>query len=249
MPDIYIKIWVELGPHDATCFIGYGLIAVSTCFLGFLHHWWLYTQLSPRASASLHNDLVQTTMHSTHGFLSTAKTGTILNLFSQDMTLVSRSLPGAFLGTIYAGSNSIINMGIILAGASHLSLTLPVFLICLFFVQRYYLRTSRQVRHLDLEMKTPLYTFFEETATGMSHIQAFHWEEKNIEHGLCLLDESQKPFYTLSAIQQWLGLVLSLITATLGTFLVLLALLVRSGSSQSGVGLSFLSLIFLSDCT
>lgn len=114
-----------------------------------------------------------------------------------------------------------------------------------YFTQRYYLRTSRQVRILDLEMKAPLHTYFQETAAGLSHIQAFNWVEQSIERGFQLLAESQRPYYVMMLIQQWLILILGLITGSLAILLVLFALFVNHGASESSVGLSFLSLLAL----
>ncbi|XWX01985.1 hypothetical protein V2A60_010017 [Cordyceps javanica] len=136
-------------------------------------------------------------------------------------------------------------IGIILAGANYLAGTLPAILIALFFIQRYYLRTSRQVRLLDLEAKAPLHTYLEETAAGLTHIQAFRWQDQNIQRGVFLLEESQKPFYVFLAVQQWLSMVLGLLAAALGTSLVALALFIDQSSSSSAIGLSFMGLIYL----
>lgn len=246
MPEVYIRIWIDDDPTNSSFFIGYILIIATACLTALLHYWLLYTQLCPRASASLHQNLVQATFGSTLYFVSTTKTGSLVNLFSQDMTLVSRDLPGAFLTVLYASSNSICNIGIVLSGATYFACVLPAIFIALFLIQRYYLRTSLQVRHLDLEMRSPLYTYFEETAAGLTHIQAFKWEEKNIKCGFSLLQDSQKPYYALLTIQQWLRLVLGLLNGSLGTILVALAIFVKNSSSQSAIGLSFMGLIIVS---
>ncbi|KAH8710453.1 ABC transporter atnG [Beauveria bassiana] len=245
-PGIYIRVWIQVDPESSVFFVGYVAVAMAACIVGFLEYWILHTKLSPRPSASLHEKIVTTTLGSTLAFYSATKTGSLLNLYSQDMTLISRGLPGAYMKTIYASSNAVINTGIILSGATYLAIILPFMFIILFFIQRYYLRTSRQIRHLDLEMKTPLYTFFEETAAGLTHIRAFGWEASNMESGLAALEESQKPVYTLAAIQAWLSLVLGLLTALIGALLVSITLLIRGSSSQPAVGLSFLGLLYLS---
>lgn len=246
MPEIYIRIWIDVDPTNESFFAGYTLLIATACLTALLQYWLLYTQLCPRASASLHKDIVRATLGSTLCFVSTTKTGTLVNLFSQDMTLISRDLPAALLAVLYAASNAVSNIGIVLSGATYLSCVVPALLLALYFIQRYYLRTSRQVRLIDLEMKSPLYTYFEETAAGLMHIQAFKWEEKNIERGLTLLQDSQKPYYALLTIQQWLRLVLGLLNASLGTLLVALSLFSRHGSSQSAIGLAFMGLIFVS---
>ncbi|KAJ3495547.1 hypothetical protein NLG97_g3313 [Lecanicillium saksenae] len=246
MPEVCIRIWIELDPTNSSFFIGYSSIILGTCFLAILHYWLLYTQLSPRASASLHRDLVQATIGSTVRFLSTTKIGNIIHLYSQDMTAVSRDLPAAFLSLLYAGTNFIVSIGIVATGATYLFCAIPVLLGALYFIQRYYMCTSQQLRRLDLEMRAPLNTYFQETAAGLTHIQAFGWVSKNIEDGFRLLQESQKPYHALLTIQQWLRLVLGLFNASLGTSLVGVTIFARHTSSQSAVGLAFMGLIYIS---
>lgn len=243
MPEIYMRIWIELHPDDSLYFLGYVGIVFTTCLLGSVCYWILHTRLSPRSSIGFHSMLVEATIGATLGFIGATKSGHLINLYSQDMLLISRNLPAAIFRTIYASTAVLVQLGVILSGASFLSLTLPFIMVAVYFVQHYYLRTSRQIRHLDLESKSPLYTYFAETATGLSHIQALHWDQQNLEYGFRVLEDSQKPYYIMFAIQQWLALVLGLLTGVLGVGLVTLALFVKDGSSETSVGLSFIGLM------
>jgi ABC-type multidrug transport system fused ATPase/permease subunit len=73
---------------------------------------------------------------------------------------------------------------------------------------------------LDIEAKAPLYTHFLETIQGISTVQAFNWESQFQEQNQKMLDYSQKPFYMLFCIQQWLTLVLDLIVGAIAVILV-----------------------------
>lgn len=55
----------------------------------------------------------------------------------------------------------------------YLAGTIPVLLGALVVIQRYCLRTSRQVRLIDIEAKAPLYKLFIETIHGVTSIRAF----------------------------------------------------------------------------
>lgn len=46
-----------------------------------------------------------------------------------------------------------------------IAMTLPLCTICVYFIQRVYLRTSRQLRFIDLESRAKLYTSFLETVS------------------------------------------------------------------------------------
>ena len=105
-------------------------------------------------------------------------------------------------------------------------------------MQFVYLRTSRQLRLLDLEAKSPLYTHFLETAQGLATIRAFGWQQEMRDEGIRLLDYSQKPFYLMTAIQRWLNLVLGLIISAEAVLVVGLALGLRHMTSPGLLGIS-----------
>lgn len=116
--------------------------------------------------------------------------------------------------------------------------TIVPLLVAVYFVQFVYLRTSRQLRLLDLEAKSPLYTHFLETAQGLATIRAFGWQQEMRDEGIRLLDYSQKPFYLMTAIQRWLNLVLGLIISAEAVLVVGLALGLRHMTSPGLLGIS-----------
>lgn len=133
--------------------------------------------------------------------------------------------------------------GLIASGASYAAAGLPFGFIALYLVQKYYLRTSRQMRLLDLEMKTPLYTHFTETLAGVSTIRAFGWSPSFMDDSTRRLDTSQRPFYTMFCIQRWLHVVLDLFIAGMALLLVALALRVLGSTSQGAIGLALVNLL------
>lgn len=85
--------------------------------------------------------------------------------------------------------------------AKYFAIALPFALVSVYLIQRYYLRTSRQLRLLDIEAKAPLYSQFIETLGGLATIRAFGWQHALQRRNHELLDTSQKPFYLLACIQ------------------------------------------------
>jgi ABC-type multidrug transport system fused ATPase/permease subunit len=139
--------------------------------------------------------------------------------------------------------DNVVNVGIIAAGASYGAAIIPFLLVALYLLQHFYLRTSRQMRHLDLEAKSPLYTQFSETATGAQHIRAFSWQSHILTQSFDLLDLSQKPYYYMFCIQRWLTLVLELCVMTVAVVLVAMALNLPDSTSEGAIGLALLNLI------
>jgi ABC-type multidrug transport system fused ATPase/permease subunit len=120
----------------------------------------------------------------------------------------------------------------------YLAAIFPVLAVVSYLVQRYYLRTSRQLRLMDIGAKAPLYKHFIETANGASTIRAFGWESKFHEQQANKLNQSQRPFYTLFCVQQWLTLVLDLIVGALAVILVAVATSLTDALDPGSLGVA-----------
>lgn len=244
-PTVYMKWWIELSPANKIWFVGYALLASTAGLLGGPCVLIMMVKLSPRACIELHGLLTNVVMRCTLGFLGATDTGTILSRYSIDMDLVAKHVPAGIYNNLYYGITTLIQVGIALSGANYMGATLPILIGILFFVQRYYLRTSRQLRHLDIESQAPLATAFREAADGLVHIRAFRWQAHINSRGLKFLDQSQKPFYLLLCAQQFLSLILDSLSSSLATILAILTLYIKDSSTENSSGLSFLVLIIL----
>ncbi|KAM3442495.1 hypothetical protein MY4824_001089 [Beauveria thailandica] len=244
-PRIYMKIWVDNAPGNRLYFIGYALLPFVCgifCFAGVL---FLFNDMCPRSALGLHQKLAKTVMVSTLGFLSMIDSGSILNMFSLDMDILTKRVPPTLHNALYYGIGAMVKVAIILSGATYMTLLIPLILLALFFIQRYYLRTSRQLRHLQLEAQAPLVTAVRETSDGLIYIRGFGWEYQALTRALFLLDRSQKPLYLLYAAQQVLGLSTDLVAAVMAIFLTVLSLYIKHGRSANSAGVSFLSIVVI----
>lgn len=93
--------------------------------------------------------------------------------------------------------NVIAGTALIASGATYVAAMIPVCIAAIYAIQKFYLRTSRQMRHLDLEAKSPLYRIFTETATGITSIRAFGWQKQMATESLQQLDHSERPYYMM----------------------------------------------------
>jgi ATP-binding cassette, subfamily C (CFTR/MRP), member 1 len=194
----------------------------------------------------LHSSLLRTVLHAPMSFFATTDVGSIINRFSQDIQLIDAELPIAFLNTC-ANGFAVIAQAIMLIPASYwLVLTYPFLFGILWAVQKYYLRTSRQLRFLDLEAKSPLYSQFLETLGGLTTIRAFQWQDELVSLNDRRLDFSQKPFYLLFSVQRWLNLVLDLITSALAVILTAVSINLRGQVSPGFAGVALYNVMTLS---
>jgi ATP-binding cassette subfamily C (CFTR/MRP) protein 1 len=171
-------------------------------------------------------------------FFAATDSGITLNRFSQDMSLVDLALPIAFLSCVMACFDCIAKVTLIATGSSYMTITVPFTMMAIYPIQHVYLKTSRQLRYLDLEYKSPLYAHFTETLEGLTTIRAYYWERAAMEKQASNLDHSQKPYYMLLCVQRWLNLVLDLVVTALAVIVVALAVNLRSTTSAGLLGIA-----------
>jgi len=124
-----------------------------------------------------------------------------------------------------------------------LALAIPVLFAVLFVLQKFYLRTSRQLRLLDLEAKSPLYSDFIASFAGLTALRAYGWTRDAEEENLKRLNESQRPYYLLYCVQRWLTLNLNLIVAGLATLLIGMSVALRDRVSPGLLGVALTSVM------
>ncbi|GKZ26663.1 hypothetical protein AbraCBS73388_002914 [Aspergillus brasiliensis] len=112
---------------------------------------------------------------------------------------------------------------------------------------KFYLRTSRQLRFMELEAKSPLYSNFMETVNGLVTIRAFGWQTNFLTNICGLTDASQRPYYLLFVIQRWLTLVLDMVVAGMATLIVGIAVGAPGSIGAGSAGLGLLNIINVSE--
>ncbi len=152
-------------------------------------------------------------------------------------------LPVACLNTFATFVLCLAQLILIGVASSWASLSFPVILSALYFIQKFYLRTSRQIRFLDLEAKSPLYTQFVEMLSGVATVRAFGWQTFLEERTKMLLDRSQRPFYMMYSIQRWLTVVLDLVVAAVAVLLMTLVVTLRGKMDAGSVGVALVNVI------
>ncbi|CAG8893204.1 unnamed protein product [Penicillium egyptiacum] len=178
-------------------------------------------------------------------FLSNVDTGVLVTRFSQDMRLVDMILPRGFISTGFQFFGAIAQGATAIASLPYLAAALPLLLGVLVLIQRFYLKTSRQLRLLEIELKSPLYTHFIESLAGITTIRAFSWTHAATSRMISMLDTAQRPYYLLLCIQRWLSLVLNLIVAAITVLLVGISFALRSRVDSGLLGIALVMMMDL----
>ena len=202
--------------------------------------------MAPAAGLKLHYVLLRTVLGASQSFFSLTDVGTTLNRFSQDIELIDGNLPISLLQFMGAFFMVIGQIVLISTTSGYFVITTPFLGIVLFVLQNVYLRTSRQLRYMEIEAKAPVYSYFVETLDGISTIRAFGWQKLSSSINIKRVDASQKPYYQLLCIQRWLSLVLDLIVATIAVIVTTLAINLRSSVDPGLLGIALNNILSFS---
>ncbi|KAH0592836.1 hypothetical protein MHUMG1_09481 [Metarhizium humberi] len=171
-PSIWLQWWTNANAKTPNDKIGYwlgiygllGALAVLGCFAS---DWIFNIILLPKISRKFHELLLATTMNAPTSFLTSTDAGQIANRFSQDLQLVDNDLAHALDQTVVQLFTVVISAVLVFTGSGYLAATVPVCIFFVYMIQFYYLRTSRQLRIIDIEAKAPLFSQFLETLADL----------------------------------------------------------------------------------
>ncbi|GAD93146.1 ABC transporter [Paecilomyces variotii No. 5] len=243
-PSVWLQWWVDANEQNPNARIGYwlGVFAGLGCLAivaNIVGDCMLQLVMVPKTSANFHELLLSTTTRARTAFLASTHAGSILNRFSQDLELIDSDLPGALDKTMFSILQTLFTTVLVFVGSKYLAIALPVCLLAVYGIQHYYLRTSRQLRHVDIEAREPLFSHFLDTVTSIDSIRAYGWMDEYKRRNREALNTSQSPYYLMWSIQRWLTLVLNLFVAGLAILLVALATNIQGASTGLlGVALS-----------
>lgn len=243
MPMIFLRIWFVKDPQNKLSFVGYGILAVGSVVLNILTAAFYFTFIFPKTTTEVHRRLLKAVLGATPGFINDVDSGLLLSKFNQDMTSATKELSILVNQFVFLSFTTLVEIGMIATGCHY---TIPIMLFIptiLTITKVFYVRSSRQLRHLELEASASLLTRFTETSEGIHHIRSFGWQENFRRELYAELDRSQKPTYLLYCVQRWLTLTTDLTSTVASLAVVCLSLKFPHATSDAAVGLAMLCLI------
>ncbi|XP_039991337.1 ATP-binding cassette sub-family C member 3 isoform X3 [Xiphias gladius] len=191
-----------------------------------------------RAAKFTHRNLLQGVLRAPQAFFESTPTGRLLNRFSKDVDAIDSHIPeniDIWMRTFWYTLN-------VLLICSALT---PMFLIVIaplmvfyWWVQRFYVATSRQLKRLESVSRSPIYSHFSETITGSSVIRAYGRHSAFVLMSDMKVDENQKSYYPGIVSNRWLGVRIEFIGNCIVLFAALFAVTGKENLNPGLVGLS-----------
>ncbi|XP_069563543.1 ATP-binding cassette sub-family C member 3 isoform X1 [Brachyistius frenatus] len=191
-----------------------------------------------RAAKLMHNNMLQGVLRAPQAFFESTPIGRLLNRFSKDLDAIDSHIPDnidIWMRTFWYTLN-------VLLICSALT---PMFLIVIaplmvfyWWVQRFYVATSRQLKRLESVSRSPIYSHFSETVTGSSVIRAYSRHSAFVLMSDMKVDENQKSYFPGIVSNRWLGVRIEFIGNCIVLFAALFAVTGKENLNPGLVGLS-----------
>ncbi|XP_041812547.1 multidrug resistance-associated protein 1 isoform X2 [Chelmon rostratus] len=190
------------------------------------------------ASRCLHQSMLYDILRSPMSFFERTPSGNLVNRFAKEMDTIDSVIPSIikmFMGSMF---NVLGACAVILIATPLVAIIIPVLGLLYFFVQRFYVASSRQLKRLESVSRSPIYTHFSETLLGTSVIRAFGEQERFIRESDQRVDHNQKAYYPSIVANRWLAVRLEFVGNVIVSFAALFAVIARERLSPGIMGLS-----------
>ncbi|RNA42720.1 multidrug resistance-associated 1 [Brachionus plicatilis] len=198
----------------------------------------IFLKMVMRSSRFLHSSMLYSILRSNMQFFESTPIGRIINRFSKDIEAVENMIPMSYRNLVRCIFQVLVTIIMI-------SFVTPFFLIPLvpisivyYFVQRFYVAAMRQLRRLNSVSKSPIFSHFGETLTGVSTIRAYSSERRFIKQMENKIDNNLSFFYPDTISNRWLAVRLEFIGTLVTFFSCLFVVLSRDTLSAGNAGLS-----------
>ncbi|KAH9987847.1 P-loop containing nucleoside triphosphate hydrolase protein [Xylariaceae sp. FL0662B] len=195
---------------DASYYFGvYTFLLIAYLAIGFLRLFTLSIG-SLRASACIHETLMQSVIHATLKFFDNESFGKIISVFSGDMQTMDQDLAVLAIATLHFVG--VLAGMIILLVVITPAFILPGIVICAvyYLIAVIYITGSRDLKDMESNRRSPLLQQLGETLSGIVTIRAYSAEDYYSETSPGLVENSNQSSYFLAAAERWLVLRLSL---------------------------------------
>ncbi|XP_014276421.1 multidrug resistance-associated protein 1 isoform X1 [Halyomorpha halys] len=221
--DMYLEVYGLLGIGQITMV----LLATLALFLGTL-----------KAALHLHYALLHAILRVPTSFFDVTPLGRVINRFAKDIDVLDNVLPHTFRGWCNCFFSVIGTLFVI-------SYSTPIFIAVIipigflyYFIQRFYVATSRQLKRLESVSRSPIYSHFGESVSGASLIRAYSAQERFIRESEEKVDSNQVCTYPGIIANRWLAVRLEMVGNLIIFFSALFAVFGRDSLTPGLVGLS-----------
>eukprot|EP01083_Nonionella_stella_P070803 189645_1 len=188
-----------------------------------------------KAAKYFHALLLHKVLNAPMSFFDTTPVGRIISRFSKDINQIDDSLNESFKDSIRASFAIVTCMVSVVIVIPFLLLPMFPLFTMYYFLQRYYITTSRELKRLRSVLTGPIYSTFSETMSGTKIINSFQRDMDFMKITEDRVDQHQQVQYASFCASKWYGIRLSLISHTLVLFGAILCVATKPSAGYIGI--------------
>uniref|UniRef100_T1GZA0 ABC transmembrane type-1 domain-containing protein n=1 Tax=Megaselia scalaris TaxID=36166 RepID=T1GZA0_MEGSC len=193
----------------------------------------------------MQNLLLKSVLRWPMALFDTTPVGRILNRFSNDINTMDNALPELLLllvSQIFTVIGTIVVISI--SSPMFLVVVIPIFILY-YFIQRFYVATTRQLTRLESITRSPIYSHFGESISGVVSIRAYNCQKSFIEENDGFVDRNQTCKYPSVIAARWLATRLEMVSNLIVLFASLFAILGQQENAALVAPLQILVSLYL----
>ncbi|KAK9365725.1 P-loop containing nucleoside triphosphate hydrolase protein [Lipomyces kononenkoae] len=244
--NVWLKQWSDLNTRygdnlDTGKYLGiYLFFGVTGAIVTLFYTLVLWIFCTIEAARKLHDRMLRHVIRSPMAFFDTTPLGRIINRFTADVNRVDEALARVF--SSFVTNTCKVFFSIVVVSSANPAFVLLVVPIAFLYVyyQKFYLRTSRELKRLESVSRSPIYAHFQESLHGVSTIRAYSQVRRFNRTNEYHIDFNNKAYYPSMIARRWLAIRLEFLGSMIIFSTALLAMLaIASGRLSSGlVGLT-----------
>ncbi|KAJ7164480.1 hypothetical protein C8R46DRAFT_313109 [Mycena filopes] len=233
------------GRHLGLWVLGYaGIVVIQLVMMGITLQAFGYI-LSRFTAPKIHGAELAGVMGSPISWITKNPVGKVLNRFSQDIQVSDQEFPFAFINFAINILQTIGTFVFIALATPLLAFALPFLLVIGAYFLKFYLATSKQFRRLESASKSPLYTLFGTTVTGLITVRAYRAQGFFRAQNAGFVNESQGALHHRLAGQLFLRVFLLWFQTILACGVAILTVWLRDSTSPAFLGVALSRLVSL----
>ncbi|KAF8865738.1 hypothetical protein BDZ45DRAFT_611414 [Acephala macrosclerotiorum] len=218
----------------------YALIGVACMLVALFRDLWLFFG-SLTASWRIHQRLMESVTRAKFKFFDVTPLGQLMNRFSKDLEAVDQEVAPIAISVVSCALAIAVTVALITAITPGFLIAAVFISAMYFFVGKFYLRSSRDLKRLESVQRSPLFQQFGETLNGITTIRAYGDERRFIRDNMLRINTHSRPFIYLWAANRWLAfrmdVIGDLVAFFAGVFVVLSIGKIDAGAA--GLSLSY----------
>jgi len=191
-----------------------------------------------KASRFLHEALLEKMLHAPMEFFDTTPIGRLINRFGRDMNAVDQTIPASMQSALRITVTMLAtSIGVVVVTPWFFLAMLPMGVVY-YFLQKYFISASRELRRLSTLMNSPIFSNFSESISGVDTLRSFGKFSEFSGKNKKMVDLDHQAYYPSVAANRWLAIRLELIGNALIGAAALFCAVTQPSAGLVGVALS-----------